>query len=182
MISVCFQGKPFNMTVIQVYAPTTNAKKAEVEWFYEVLTKPSISSVESVTQSCPTLCNPMNRSMPGLPVPHHLPEFTQIHVHRVSDAIQPSHPLSSPSPPAPSPSHHQGLFQWVNFAWGGQSIGVSALALVLPMNTQDWSPCSPRDLKSLLQHHSSKASILQPSAFFIVQLSHHDYWKNHSFD
>ena len=67
-----------------------------------------------VTQSCPTLCDPMNRSMPGLPVYHQLPEFTQTHVHRVSDAIQPSHPLSSPSPPAPNPSQHQNLFQWVN--------------------------------------------------------------------
>ena len=68
----------------------------------------------SVTQSCPTLCNPMNRSTPGLPVHQQLPEFTQTHVHRVSDAIQPSHPLSSPSPPAPNPSQHQSLFQWVN--------------------------------------------------------------------
>jgi len=65
----------------------------------------------SVAQSCPTLCDPMNRSMPGLPVHHQLPEFTQTHVHRVSDAIQPSHPPSSPSPPAPNPSQHQGLFQ-----------------------------------------------------------------------
>ena len=65
----------------------------------------------SVAQSCPTLCNPMNRSTPGLPVHHQLPEFTQTHVHRVSDAIQPSHPLSSPSPPAPNPSQHQSLFQ-----------------------------------------------------------------------
>ena len=65
----------------------------------------------SVAQSCPTLCNPMNRSMPGLPVHHQLPEFTETHVHRVSDAIQPSHPLSSPSPPAPNPSQHQSLFQ-----------------------------------------------------------------------
>ena len=64
----------------------------------------------SVTQSCPTLCDPMNRSTPGLPVHHQLPEFTQTHVHRVGDAIQPSHPLSSPSP-APNPSQHQGLFQ-----------------------------------------------------------------------
>ena len=68
----------------------------------------------SVAQSCPTLCDPMNRSTPGLPVHHQLPEFTQTHVHRVSDAIQPSHPLSSPSPPAPNPSQHQSLFQWVN--------------------------------------------------------------------
>ena len=68
----------------------------------------------SVTQSCPTLCDPMDRSTPGLPVHHQLPKFTQTHVHRVSDAIQPSHPLLSPSPPALNPSQHQGLFQWVN--------------------------------------------------------------------
>ena len=68
----------------------------------------------SVAQLCPTLCDPMNRSTPGLPVHHHLPEFTQTHVHRVHDAIQPSHPRSSPSPPAPNPSQHQSLFQWVS--------------------------------------------------------------------
>ena len=67
--------------------------------------------IRSVAQSCPTLCDPMNHSMPGLPVHHQLLEFTQTHVHRVSDAIQPSHPLLSPSPPAPSPSQHQSLFQ-----------------------------------------------------------------------
>ena len=72
-----------------------------------------ISSVQfsSVAQSCQTLCDPMNHSMPGLPVHHQLPEFTQTHIHRVSDAIQPSHPLSSPSPPAPNSSQHQSLFQ-----------------------------------------------------------------------
>ena len=64
-----------------------------------------------VAQPCPTLCNPMNCSMPCLPVHHQLPEFTQTHIHRVSDAIQPSHPLSSPSLPAPNPSQHQSLFQ-----------------------------------------------------------------------
>ena len=68
----------------------------------------------SVAQSCPTLCDPMNCGTPGLPVHHQLLEFTQTHVHRVDDAIQPSHPLSSPSPPAPNTSQHQGLFQWVN--------------------------------------------------------------------
>ena len=78
-----------------------------------VITKHSVQ-FSSVTQSCPTLCDPMNRSTPGLPVHHQLPEFTQTHVHRVSDAIQPSHPLSSPPPPAPNPSQHQSLFQWVN--------------------------------------------------------------------
>ena len=68
----------------------------------------------SVTQSCPAFCDPMNRSTPGLPVHHQLPEFTQTQIHRVGDAIQPSHPLSSPSPPATNPSQHQSLFQWVN--------------------------------------------------------------------
>ena len=93
-----------------------------------------------VAQSCPTLCDPMKRSTPGLPVHHQLLVFTQTHVHWVGDTIKPSHPLSSPSPPAPNPSQHQGIFQWVNCAWGGQSIGVSALASVLPVNIQDWSP------------------------------------------
>ena len=68
----------------------------------------------SVSQSCPTLCDPVNHSAPGLPVRHQLPKSTQTHVHQVSDAIQPSHPLSSPSPPSPNPSQHQGLFQWVS--------------------------------------------------------------------
>ena len=71
-------------------------------------------SVSQFSQSCPTLCNAMNRSTPGLPVHHKLPEFTQTHAHWVGDAIQPSHPLSSPYPPAPNPSQNQGLFQWVN--------------------------------------------------------------------
>ena len=71
----------------------------------------NLDQFSSVAQSCPTLCDPMNRSTPGLPAHHQLPEFTQTHVHRVSDAIQPSHSLSSPSPPTPNPSQHQGLFQ-----------------------------------------------------------------------
>ena len=70
-------------------------------------------SVSSVTQSCPTLCDPMNRNTPGLPVHHQLPEFTQTHIHRVSNAIQPSHPLSSSSPPAPNPKvHSEGDQPW----------------------------------------------------------------------
>ena len=101
----------------------------------------SVSRFSSVqfSQSCPTLCDPMNCSTPGLPVHHQLPEFTQTHVHRVGDAIQPPHPLSSPFPPAPNPSQHQSLFQWVHlFTWGGQSTGVSALASFLPKKSQDW--------------------------------------------
>ena len=75
---------------------------------------PYSDQIRSVAQSCSTLWDPMNRSTPGLLVHHQLPEFTQTHIHRVCDAIQPSHPLSSPSPPAPNPSQHQSLFQWVN--------------------------------------------------------------------
>ena len=84
-------------------------------WLHLVFTAWSLSvQFSSVTQSCPTLCDPMNRSTPGLPVHHQLLVFTQTHVHRVSDAIQPSHPLSSPSPLVPNPSQHQSLFQCVN--------------------------------------------------------------------
>ena len=90
----------------------------------------------SVAQSCLTLCDPMNSSTPGLPVHHQLPEFTQTHIHRVSAAIQPSHPLSSPSPPAPNPSQHRSFPMSQLFSSGGQSIG--ALASVLPMNSQGW--------------------------------------------
>ena len=73
--------------------------------------RPFMYQIRSFTQSCLTLCDPMNRSTPGLSVHHQLPEFTETHVHRVGDAIQPSHPLSAPSPPAPNPSQHQSLFQ-----------------------------------------------------------------------
>ena len=127
--------------------------------------------VNSVTQSCPTLCNPMDCSMPGFPVHHQLPEPTQTHVHRVSDAIQSSHPLSSP--PSIFPSIRVFLnesvlcMRWPKY-WS-LSYNIS------PSNAYSGligSPCSPRVLKSLLQHHSSKASILLHSAFFIVQLSH----------
>ena len=153
-----------------------------------------ISSVQfsSVAESCLTLCYPINRSMPGVLVNHKLPEFTQTHVHWVSDAIQPSHPLLSPSPPAPNPSQHQSLFQWVNSLHQvAKVLEFLALASVLPMNTRDWSPSEwtgwislqSKTLKSVLQQHSSKASILRHSAFFLVQLtSIHVYWKNPSLD
>ena len=94
----------------------------------------------SVTQSCPTLCDPMNCSTPGLPVHHQLQESTQTHVHWVGDAIQPSHPLSSPSPALNLSQLKSGSFQMSKlFTSGGQSIGASASTSVLPMNTQDWS-------------------------------------------
>jgi len=94
------------------------------------------NQIRSGAQSCPTLFDPMNRSTPGLHVHHQLPEFTQIHVHRVSDAIQPSQPLSSPSPPAPNPSQRQSLFHESTLRIGGQSTGVSALASFLPKKSQ----------------------------------------------
>ena len=101
----------------------------------------SYSQFSSVAQSCLTLCDPMNCSTPGFPVHHQFLELTQTHVHQVSDAIQPSHPLSSPSPPASNLSQHQGLSQQVrSFAPGGPSIGVSASASVLPMSVLDWFP------------------------------------------
>ena len=137
------------------------------------------SSVQS--QSCPTLCDPMDHSMPGLPVHHQLPEFTQTHVHWIDDAIQPSHPLSSPSV-FPFSFELQsfpasGSFQMSRlFASGGQSFNIS------PSNEHsglisfrmDWMDllAVQGTLKSLFQHHSSKASILWRSAFFTVQLSH----------
>ena len=103
-------------------------------------TKPSVQ-FSSVIQSCPTLCNPMNHSTPGLPVHHQLPEFTQTHVHQVSDAIQPSHPLSSPSPSALKSLPASDFFPMSQlFTWGGQSTGVSALASFLPKKSQGWSP------------------------------------------
>ena len=138
----------------------------------------------SVAQLCLTLCNSMNRRTPGLPVHHQLPEFTQTHAHQVGDAIQPSHPLSSPSSPAPNPSQHQGLFQWVNssnevakvleFQLQHQSFQRRKERSGLISLRMDWLDllAVQGTLKSLCQHHSSKASILQHSAFFIVQLSH----------
>ena len=92
--------------------------------------------IRSVAQSCPSLCDSMNRSTPGLPVHHQLPEFTETHGHRVSDAIQPSHPLSSPSPPAPDPSQHQSLFQGVNSSHEVAKVLVSALASFFPKKSQ----------------------------------------------
>ena len=118
----------------------------------------------SVAQSCPTLCNPMDCSMPGFSVHHQLPELAHTRVHRVGDAIQPSHPLSSPSPPALNLPQHQGLFQWVSSS--------HQVAKVLEFQLQhqsfqwwifriDWFDRLAVQVKSLLQHCSSKASVLQ---------------------
>ena len=135
----------------------------------------------SVAQLCLTLCDPMDCSMPAFPVHYQLLELTQTHVHLVGDAIQPSHPLSSPFSSHLQSFPVSGSFPVSQFfTSGGQSIGVSASASVLPMSICDWFPLGlsgwislrSKGLKSLLQHQSSKASILLCSAFFTVQLSH----------
>ena len=136
----------------------------------------------SVTQLFLTLCDPMDCSMTGLPVHHQLPEFTQTHVHWVGDAIQPSHPLSSPSPPTFNLSQHQGRHQTesvLHIRWPKDwsfsfSISPSNEYSGLISFRMDWLDllAVQGTLKSLLQYHSSKASIFRLSAFFMVQLSH----------
>ena len=134
------------------------------------------TSISSVAQSCPTLWDPMDCSTPDFPVQHQLLELVQTHVHRVGDAIQPSYPLLTPSPPTFNLSKHQGLFKWVSSS--------HQVATVLGFHLQhiqelisfrmDWLYllADQGTLKSLLQHHSSKASVFLRSAFFTVQLSH----------
>ena len=147
----------------------------------------------SVAQSCLTLCDPLNRSTPGLPVHHQLPKFIQTHVHRVSDAIQPSHPRSSPSPPAPNPSQQQSLFQWVSSSHEVAKVLEFQLQhhsfqknprVDLLQNGLVGSPCSPRDSQEsspIPQFKSINSSVLSllhsPTLTFI-----HDHRKNHSLD
>ena len=153
----------------------------------------SSAQLSSVTQSCPTLPDAMNRSTPGLPVHHHLPEFTQTHVHRVGDAIQPSHPASSPSSPAPNPSQHQSLFQRVNSSHEVTKVLEFQLShhcfqrnprVDLLQSGLIGSPCSPRDsqessptpqFKSI---NSSVLSLLHSPTLTSI----HDHWENHSLD
>ena len=135
----------------------------------------------SITQSCPTFCDPMDCCTPGFPVHHQLLELAQTHVHRVGDAVQPSHPLSSPSPPAFNLSYH-GVFsnesalciRWPKYWSFSFSISPSSEYAGLISYRMDWFDllAVQGTLKSLLQHHSSKASSLQHSAFFRVQLAH----------
>ena len=132
----------------------------------------------SVTQSCPTLCDPMDSILPCL---YQLLELAQTHIHRVADAIHPSHPLSSPSPPAFNLSQYQDLFQWVSsvhqvakvleFQLQHQSFQLIFRKISIRMDWMDLLAVQGT-LKSLLQYHSSEASILQCSAFFIIQVSH----------
>ena len=141
------------------------------------------SSVQfsSVPQSCPTICDPMNCSTPGLPVHHQLLELTLTHIYQIIDGIQPSHPLSSPSPPTFNLPQHQGLFnesvlciRWPKYWSFSFSISPSNEYSGLISFRVDWLDllAVQGTLKSLLQHHCSKASILQHSGFFTVQLSH----------
>ena len=133
-----------------------------------------VDQFSSVAQSCPTLCDPMNCSMPGLPVHHQLTESTQTHVHWVGDAVQPSHPLSSPSPSALNPSQHQGLCKWVSSLHQVAKV----LKFHLPMNNQSGLICcciflQSKGLSRVFSNTTvQKHQILQCSAFFIVQLSH----------
>ena len=175
----------------------TVVSESSLWWPWQCITATSLGSLiasqfSSVAQLCPTLCDPMNRSMPGLPVYHKLPEFTQTHVHRVSDAIQPSCPLvpfsSCPqSLPASGSSPMSQLF-----AWGGQSTGASASASVLPMNTQDLSPSGWTgwiSLQSQDTQESSPTPQFKSITFSVLSFLHsptltsiHDRWKNHSLD
>ena len=145
----------------------------------------SVQSVSSVTQLCPTLCDPMNHSTPGLPVHHQLPEFTQTHVHQVGDVV----PFSSC--PQSLPASGSFLMSQL-FASGGQSIGVSALASVLPVNTQDSSPLGWTGWMSWQSKGLSESSptsqfkSINASALSLLHsptlTSTHDRWKNHSLD
>ena len=155
-----------------------------------ILQNRNILQFSSVTQSCPTLCDPMNHSTPGLPVHHQLSEFTQTHVHRVSDAIQPSHPLLSHSPPAPNPSQHQSFsnesslhMRWPKYHLYCHSFQINSRADLL-QNGLVGSPCSPRDsqessptpqFKSI---NSSALSFLHSPTLSSI----HGHWKNHSLD
>ena len=146
----------------------------------------------SVTQSCLTLCNPQNRSTLGLPIHHQLPEFTQTHVHQVGDAIQPSQPLSSLSPPAPNPFQHLGLFQWVNSLHEVAKYWDFSFSISPSKKHQDWSPLRWTGWTSLPSKGLSRVfsnTTVQKHQFFSAQLSsqsnfhiHNDHWKNHSLD
>ena len=152
-----------------------------------------LDQIRSVAQSCLTLCDPMNHSTPGLPVHHQLLEFTQTHVHQVSDAIQPSHPLSSPSPLAPNPSQHQSLFQWVSslhevakvleFQLWHHSFQRNPRADLL-QNGLVGSPCSPRDSQesSPTPQFKSNNSLALSLLHSPTLTSIHDHRKNHSLD
>ena len=173
-----------------LWLPRWRTGQGRMDWEFEV----QFSSVQLLSRG--QLCVSMNRSTPGLPIHHQLPEFTHTHIHRVGDAIQPSHPLSSPSPLAPNPSQHQSLFQWVNSSHEVAKV----LEFQLQHHSFQWmmegprtdllqiglvgSPCSPRDSQESSptpQFKSINSLVLSfihsPTLTFI-----RDHWKNHSLD
>ena len=152
-----------------------------------------VSCCGSVTQSCLILCDPMDCSTPGCPVLHYLPQIAQTHVHWVNDAVQPSHPLSSPSPPALSLSQYQGLFQWVHSSHQvAKVLELMFSASVPPINIQKWFPLGWTDWISLQPKRfwrifssttiKSLNSLVLGLPYGPTLTSVHDYWKNHSFD
>ena len=183
--------------LVKCLYPTITGPRIPIQWtwsqFLHSILQFNSVQFSSVAQSCPTLCDPMNCSTPGLPVHHQLPEFTQTHVHRVSDAIQPSHPLSSPSPPAPSPSQHQSLLQWVNsshevakvleFQLQHRSLRRTPRTDLL-QNGLVGSPCSPRDSQesSPTPQFKSTNSLALSFLHSPTLASIRDHWKNHSLD
>jgi len=147
----------------------------------------------SLTQSCQTICNPMDCSMPGFPVHHQLPEFIQTHVHWDSDAIQSSHPLSSPSPSAFNLSQHQGLFRWVRTLHQMDKVlDLQFQHQLLPVIIQDWFPLGwtgwislqPKRLSRVFSNTTVQSinSLALSYLYGPTLISIPDYWKNHSFD
>ena len=171
----------FNNNSQQQYSPQKIYTLVMVGW----------DQFSSVAQSWMTLCDPMNCSTPGFPAHHQLPELAQTHVHQVGDVIQPSHPLSAPSPPAFNLSQHQGIFQWV-----GSSDQVAKVLEFQHQSFQwifrtdfleDWqvsSPCSPRDSQesSPVPQSESMNSLVLSILYGPAHTPVHDYWKNQSFD
>ena len=184
---LCFWGTPKPLQMVTAALKLKDACSLE-----ETLCSASVQ-FSSVAQSCPTLCNPMNCSTPGLPVHHQLLESTQTQIHRVGDAIQSSHPLLSPSLPAPNPFQHQGLFQWVSSSHEVAKV----LKFQLQHQSFQWtprtdllqdglvgSPCCSRDSQESSPTPQFK-SINFPALSFLhcpTLTSIHDHWKNHSLD
>ena len=159
---------------ISLYIPRANNQNTKLQTkVKEALVSCSLQ-FSSVAQLCPTLCNSMDHSTPGLPLHHHLLEFTQIHVHWVGDAIRPSHPLSSPFPPTFNLSQNQGIFKWVSSSHQVAKVLVPASTSVLSMNIQDWFPLGLTGWISLQSKGFSRVfsnTTVQKHQLFWAQLS-----------
>ena len=178
--------------ILIIYIIISKAYYFKIILFFKSYIQFSSVQFSSVSQSCPTFCDPMDGSMPGFPVHHQVPELAQPHAHRVGDAIQSSHLLSSPFPPAFSLFLHQSLFQWVSSSHHVAKV----LEFQLQHQSFQWifrtdflldlvgSPCSPRDSQEsspIPQFKSINSSMLS-FLYGPTLTSLHDYWKNHSFD